>query len=136
MIQLCLKTVLFLCLSTFFAVSYAQTNTNAVDEKTGNLYVLVKYKTQPDKFDEALSALNALILEVKKEPHFVNIKMLVDPADKTNILLYEEWDSEVYYKSDHMNTPHLQKFMVDARSILAGPPEISFWKLNNNYPLD
>jgi len=28
---------------------------------------LVKYKSQPEKQDEALSALNALILEVKKD---------------------------------------------------------------------
>ena len=83
-----------------------------------------------------LAALNALILEVKKEPNFSNIKMLVDQADKTNILLYEEWSDEAYYKGDHMNTKHLQKFINDSRNFLAGPPEISFWKLNSNYTLD
>lgn len=62
--------------------------------------------------------------------------MLVDPADMTNILLYEEWDSEAYYKGDHMGTPHLQKFMIDARGFIAGPPDISFWKLQNNYTAD
>jgi quinol monooxygenase YgiN len=77
-----------------------------------------------------------LILEVKKEPHFVNIKMFVDPADQTNILLYEQWTDEAYYKGEHMNTPHLQKFMGDAREFLAGPPDISSWELNQNYALD
>ena len=54
----------------------------------------------------------------------------------SNILLYEEWSDEVYYKGDHMNTTHLQKFIGDSRNFLAGPPEISFWKLNSNYTLD
>lgn len=63
--------------------------------------MLVKYKSQPEKEAEALSALNTLLQQVKKEPNFVNIKVLVDPADKTNILLYEEWSDESYYKGDH-----------------------------------
>lgn len=96
-------------------------------EEKNNLTVLVKYKSQPEKQEDVLAALNALILEVNKEPNFVKIKMLVDPADKTNILLYEEWSDEAYYKGDHMNTPHLKKFMNDACNFLAGPSDISFW---------
>ena len=121
---------------TILTSAYAQQKSESVDKENSNITVLVKYKSQPDKYEEALSALNALILEVKKESNFVSIKILVDPADKTNILLYEEWSDEEYYKGDHMKTPHLQKFISDSRSFLAGPPEISFWKLNSNYTLD
>ena len=96
----------------------------------------MKYKAQYGKHDEALASLNSLILEVKKEPNFVNIKMFVDPSDQTNILLYEQWADEAYYNGDHMNTPHLQKFMNDALEFLAGPPDISSWKLNRGYSLD
>ncbi len=110
--------------------------TASINDGKDNLFVLVNYKAQPDKHEEALSALNSLILEVKKEPNFVNIKMFVDPADQTSILLYEQWTDEAYYNGDHMNTPHLQKFMVDAREFLAGPPDISVWKLNNDYNPD
>lgn len=97
---------------------------------------MVKYKSQPEKQNEALSALNSLVLEVKKEPNFVNIKVLVDPEDKTNIMLFEEWSDEAYYNGKHMKTPHLQKFIGDSRNFLAGPPDISFWKLNSNYIAD
>lgn len=127
---------LFFFVLTILTSAYAQQKSKSVDKENGNLTVLVKYKSQPEKYKDALSALNALIIEVKKEPHFVNIKMLVDPADKTNIMLYEEWADEDYYKGDHMKTPHLQKFIGDSRSFLAGPPEISFWKLNSSYILD
>lgn len=131
-----IKTLLCYLMLTLLTSAYAQQKSESVNKENNNLTVLVKYKSQPEKQVEALTALNALILEVKKEPHFVNIKMFVDPADKTNILLYEEWSDEVYYKGDHMNTTHLQKFIGDSRNFLAGPPEISFWKLNSNYTLD
>ena len=130
------KNVTFIFCLTILTSSYAQKKSESVNKENNNLTVLVKYKSQPEKQADVLSALNALILEVKNEPHFVNIKMLVDPADKTNILLYEEWSDEEYYKGDHMNTPHLQKFIGDSRNFLAGPPDISFWKLNSNYTLD
>ena len=131
-----IKTLLCYLMLTLLTSAYAQQKSESVNNENNNLTVLVKYKSQPEKQAEVLTALNALILEVKKEPHFVNIKMFVDPADKTNILLYEEWSDEVYYKGDHMNTTHLQKFIGDSRNFLAGPPEISFWKLNSNYTLD
>jgi quinol monooxygenase YgiN len=69
-------------------------------EEKNNLTVLVKYKSQPEKQEDVLAALNALILEVNKEPNLVNIKMLVDPKDKLNILLFEEWSDEAYYKGE------------------------------------
>ena len=131
-----IKTLLFFFVLTILPSAYAQQKSESVNKENNNLTVLVKYKSQPDKYEDALSALNALILEVKKEPNFVSIKILVDPADKTNIMLFEEWSDEDYYKGDHMKTPHLQKFIGDSRSFLAGPPEISFWKLNSDYTLD
>ena len=131
-----LITLLSFLLLTVFISSYAQEKSETVESGKNNITVLVKYRSQPDKQNEALSALNALILEVKKEPHFFNIKLLVDPADKKNILLYEEWSDEAYYKGDHMNTAHLQKFIGDSRKFLAGPPEITFWGLHSNYKLD
>ncbi|MBT8223643.1 MAG: antibiotic biosynthesis monooxygenase [Eudoraea sp.] len=93
-----------------------------------NIVVLVKYKAQPDKGADAVSELTKLIEQVQKEPHFMYIKLHVDPEDDTNILLYEEWDDESYYKSEHMNTTHLQEFIAKSRNFLAGPPKISFWK--------
>lgn len=131
-----IKTWLCFLMLTILTSAYAQQKSESVNNENNNLTVLVNYKSQPEKQAEVLAALNALILEVKKEPHFVNIKMFVDLEDKTSILLYEEWSDEVYYKGDHMNTTHLQKFIGDSRNFLAGPPEISFWKLNSNYTLD
>ena len=111
--------LLFILAVLNFTKSYSQTS--------NNLFVLVKYKTQPGKDSLALLRLKNLISNVKNEPNYVNIVIHIDPNDKTNILLYEEWKSEIYYKGEHMNTQHLRQFMIDSRSFLAGPPEISFW---------
>ena len=131
--KLTLTTILLAAVTAFLFTGCEKEKTVPVDDGKNNLFVLVKYKAQPGKHEETLSALNALILEVKKEPNFVNIKMFVDPADPTNILLYEQWTDEAYYNGEHMNTAHLQKFMVDSREFLAGPPDISSWRLNGDY---
>ena len=103
--------------------------TSAYSQNNNNIIVLVKYKTQPGKESLAISAIKTLIDKVKKEPHFIDIVIHIDPIDKSNILLYEKWSNEDYYKDAHMKTVHLQQFINDSRTFLAGPPDISFWKL-------
>jgi quinol monooxygenase YgiN len=134
--KLILPAILLTAAITFLFTGCEKEKIATVDDGKKDLFVLVKYTAQPGKHEEALSALNSLILEVKKEPNFVNIKLFVDPADPTNILLYEQWTDDAYYKGEHMNTPHLQKFMGDAREFLAGPPNISSWRLSEDYSLD
>lgn len=95
------------------------------------IVILVKYKTQSAKSDDAVKSLTQLIERVKEEPYFKSIKMLINSDDKTEILLYEEWDDINYYQNEHMNTPHLQQFIGESRAFLAGPPEISRWHLEN-----
>lgn len=113
---------------SLFIILTAGSFTAAHAQKSKNLVVLVKYKTQPGKEDQALTGLKNLIIQVKKEPGYVSIVIHVDPADRSNILLYEEWSNGEYFKGDHLKTAHLQQFMTDARAFLAGPPEISFWE--------
>lgn len=116
-----MKRVLFALLS--FAILSCKT-----DSKDA-VMVLVKYKTQANKNVEAVVALEALIDKVKKEEHFLQIKMYVDPNDNSNILLHEEWGDLNYYQNAHMQTEHIQGFIQTSAAFLEGPPEISFWKL-------
>lgn len=128
--RLFIKSVLML--SALFFLSCSSSDKKEIDHSK-NIVVLVKYKTQPLKEKDAVSALNQLIEEVKKEPHFVNIKLHIDSKDETNILLYEEWNDASYYNSKHLQSTHLQKFILDSRNFLAGPPEISFWKVEKEF---
>ena len=92
------------------------------------LVVMVQYTAQPGKGAEAVSALKLLLADVKKEPHYVGIRMLVKPGSPESILLYEQWSDAAYFRGEHMQTPHLQAFIASSRAFLAGPPEISFWQ--------
>jgi len=110
-------------------IGFATPGEKADDVDTSNAIVILKFKTQPDKTEEAVAGLEDLLENVKNEPHFISIKMHVDADDETNILLYEEWDDLAYYKSEHMETDHILKFMSNSSSFLAGPPEITFWNV-------
>ena len=112
-----------------FSVLLGCSNSNPKE----HLFVLVKYKTQQNKNVDAIVALKTLISKVEKEDHFVKITVYVDPDNNSNILLSEEWDDEAYYKNQHMKTEHLQKFINESAAFLAGPPEISFWRLNSSF---
>ncbi len=116
-------------LSFAVIISLFSCNSDSKDD----IAVLVKYKTLPNKNVEAVEALKTLIADVKKEDNFKKIDMYVDPNDNSNILLYEEWESESYYKNEHMKTEQIQKFIRESNAFLAGPPEISFWKFNSTY---
>ena len=105
----------------------------AKSDDGNNLIVVVKYKTLPNKSVDAVTGLKKLIEQVKGEDHFVSLKLHVDQKDNSNILLYEEWDDALYYQNQHMKTKHLKEFIVESQTFLAGPPEISFWKVNAVY---
>lgn len=115
-------------LSTLFCLALASCDNNETKKDNDNFVVLVKYKSLLGKAGEAKSGLLRLLDKVKKEPNYVSIKLHTDPGDSTNILLYEEWSNEEYYKGEHMKTQHLLQFMNEARTFLTGPPEITFWK--------
>jgi quinol monooxygenase YgiN len=127
-----LLIIIGLLLSALLFLSYDwKKENNTSDSKT--IVVLVKYKSQPSKENESISALTKLIEEVKKEPHFESITLHVDPKDKSTILLYEKWSDETYFTTKHMQTTHLQNFIADSKNFLVGPPEISFWKVEKEF---
>lgn len=118
---------------TFMLFGFNSTSERPDINEAENIIVLVNYKAQPDKGEQAVVELTKLIEKVKEEPHFVKIKLHVDPKNHRNILLYEEWSDESYYNSEHMNTTHLQEFIANSRNFLAGPPEISFWRIEHEF---
>lgn len=102
-------------------------------DRSKNTIVLVQYKTLPNKNLQAVAALKRLIEKVRKEPGFVAIRMHFDSSDNSNILLYEEWEDEGYYRNQHMKTEHLQEFIVESQAFLAGPPAITYWKASETF---
>lgn len=91
-------------------------------------YVTVQYKTLPEKTTVAFNEIKELLSKVREEPGYIKVALHVDREDPTHILLIEQWEDEAYYKGDHMNTAHLQRFINSSRSFLTGPPKITFWE--------
>ncbi len=121
-----------LAMSTFiflFSSCTDQKEAGPNENNSTNLIVLIKFTALPSKSNEAFDGLTKLIENVKHEPHFVSIKLHIDTKDPSKILLYEEWSDASYYNTTHMNTPHLLQFMENSQSFLAGPPEISQWRV-------
>lgn len=111
-----------------------QSSGDKTDINTGqNTIVVLKFKTQPEKGANTVSELTNLIDKVKLEPNFLEIKLHVDAKDNINILLYEEWEDENYYNTDHMETDHMKEFMANSINFLTGPPEITFWKIKKEF---
>jgi len=122
---------LLLILVTLLIMGCATVTAQTVSSE--NAIITVRFTALPDKGAEAVSGITKLLEQVKKEPNFVSISMHVDVNDDTNILLYEVWSDGAYYYGAHMETAHLQQFMTDSRSFLAGPPEIVSWKLESEF---
>ena len=115
------------------ALSLLLTGCDGSKDNPANLVVVIKYKALPNKSVDAVTGLRKLIEHVEKEDHFVSLKLHIDQKDNSNIMLYEVWDDELYYRNQHMKTEHLQEFIVESQAFLAGPPEISYWKVNAVY---
>lgn len=115
------------------AFSLLLTGCDGSKDNPANLVVVIKYKALPNKSVDAVTGLRKLIEKVEKEDHFVSLKLHIDQKDNSNIMLYEVWDDELYYRNQHMKTEHLQEFIVESQAFLAGPPEISYWKVNAVY---
>ena len=92
--------------------------------------VLVSYRLRPDQVPAALSAIASLVSTVlTNEPSCRGIEILQDDSDETRVTLLERWTSREEFLGPHMQQPHIKAFMSEAGSFLAGPPEISFWRI-------
>ena len=90
--------------------------------------VLVSYRSLPEHAHTARREIGKLIASVLAiEPDCSGITMLQDASEPTRFTLVEHWPSQELYLGPHMQQPHIQSFIQDAGTFLAGPPDISFW---------
>lgn len=82
-----ITAVLMLIVATVVLIGWEQYKTNDMDSAEPSVIVVLRFKAQPNKSDETISALNKLFEKVKEEPNFVSIKLHIDPVDHTNIML-------------------------------------------------
>jgi quinol monooxygenase YgiN len=54
----------------------------------------------------------------RKEPGCKQFDVLVDPKDKTKVMLYEIYNDEKAFEA-HQQTPHFKKYVAEAVPLLA-----------------
>jgi quinol monooxygenase YgiN len=64
--------------------------------------------------------------EARKEPGCKQFDVLVDPGDKTKVMLYEVYNDDKAFEA-HQATPHFKKYLAEAVPLLASR-ERSVWR--------
>ena len=91
------------------------------------MFVLtVQLRIKPENVDKFMQALQVNAREARKEPGCKQFDVLVDPNDKTKVMLYEVYNDEKAFEA-HQATPHFKKYLAEAVPMLASR-ERSVWK--------
>jgi autoinducer 2-degrading protein len=91
------------------------------------MFVLVVHlEVKPENVDAFMNGLSENARNARKEPGCKQFDVLVDPKDKTKMMLYEVYSDEKAFEA-HQQTPHFKKYLADAVPLLASRAR-SVWK--------
>jgi autoinducer 2-degrading protein len=88
--------------------------------------LVVQLKVKPENVDAFMSRLSENAKNARKEPGCKQFDVLVDPNDKTKVMLYEVYADEKAFEA-HQQTPHFKKYFAEALPLLASR-ERTVWK--------
>ena len=89
--------------------------------------LLVNIRIKPENVDAFMKQLSANAAAARKEPGCRQFDVLVDPKDKTKVMLYEVYDDEKAFEA-HQQTPHFKKYVAEAVPMLASRERQVFTK--------
>jgi quinol monooxygenase YgiN len=83
------------------------------------MFVLqVNLKIKPENVDAFMQKALENAREARKEPGCKQFDVLVDPKDKTKVMLYEIYNDEKAFEA-HQQTAHFKKYVAEAVPLLA-----------------
>ena len=83
-----------------------------------NFVLAVNLRIKPENVEKFMAGLLANAREARKEPGCRQFEVLVDPADKTQVMLFEVYDDDRAFEA-HQQTPHFKKYVAEAVPLLA-----------------
>ena len=86
----------------------------------------VQIRIKPGNVDAFMKKLADNAAAARKEPGCKQFDVLVDPKDKTKVMLYEIYNDEKAFEA-HQQTPHFKKYVAEAVPLLASR-ERQVWK--------
>ena len=88
--------------------------------------LVVNIRIKPESVESFMKKLGENAAAARKEPGCRQFDVLVDPKDRTKVMLYEVYDDEKAFEA-HQQTPHFKKYLAEAVPLLASR-ERSVWK--------
>jgi quinol monooxygenase YgiN len=88
--------------------------------------LVVNIRVKPESVDAFMKQLHANAAAARKEPGCRQFDVLVDPKDRTKVMLYEVYNDEKAFEA-HQQTPHFKKYLAEAVPLLASR-ERSVWQ--------
>jgi quinol monooxygenase YgiN len=86
----------------------------------------VAIRIKPENVDVWISKALENAAGSRKEPGCRQFEVLVDPADRAKVMLFEVYDDEKAFEA-HQQTPHFKKYLAEAVPLLASR-ERQVWK--------
>jgi (4S)-4-hydroxy-5-phosphonooxypentane-2,3-dione isomerase len=80
--------------------------------------LVVNIRIKPENVEKFMQALLRNASEARKEPGCKQFDVLVDPKDKTKVMLYEIYNDEKAFEA-HQQMPHFKKYLAEAVPLLA-----------------
>ena len=91
------------------------------------MYVLqVNIGIKPQNVDEWMKKALENAAGARAEPGCRQFEVLVDPEDRTKVMLFEMYDDEKAFEA-HQQTPHFKKYLAEAVPLLASRARL-VWK--------
>ena len=88
--------------------------------------LVVNLKIKPENVDRFMRELLANSKAARGEKGCKQFEVLVDPADKMKVLLYEVYDDEKAFEA-HQQTAHFKRYLAEAVPLLAAR-ERQIWR--------
>ncbi len=83
-----------------------------------NFVLVVSLRIKAENVEKFMAGLLANAREARKEPGCRQFEVLVDPKDRTKVMLFEIYDDEKAFEA-HQQTPHFKKYLAEAVPLLA-----------------
>lgn len=89
--------------------------------------LVVNIRIKPENVDAFMKRLGENAAAARKEPGCRQFDVLVDPKDRTKLMLYEVYNDEKAFEA-HQQTPHFKKYLAEAVPLLAARERQVFTK--------
>jgi quinol monooxygenase YgiN len=89
--------------------------------------LVVNIRIKPENVASFMKRLGENAAAARKEAGCRQFDVLVDPKDKTKVMLYEVYNDEKAFEA-HQQTPHFKKYVAEAVPLLASRERQVFTK--------